>query len=187
MLRFVVVITCLLPVSALAQSAHEHHAATKPSGASNVTMSKSPEQPGQSAFAAIQEIVAILESDPQTDWSKVDIEGLRMHLIDMDNVTMRARVTSVPVDNGMRFEVAGVGDAKESIRRMLFAHAATMTRIGEWKFTAISTDTGAELVVVVPAHDRLKLKGLGFIGVMTRGMHHQSHHMMIARGDNPHQ
>src|SRR5665213_2414926 len=45
-----------------------------------------PTQPGQSAFAAIQEIVAILEADPKTDWSRVNIEALRQHLIDMDNV-----------------------------------------------------------------------------------------------------
>ena len=28
---------------------------------------------------------------------------------------------------------------------------------------------------------------LGFIGVVTRGMHHQMHHLMLARGENPHQ
>jgi hypothetical protein len=43
-----------------------------------------PTQPGQSAFAAIQEIVAMLEADPKTDWSRVNIEALRQHLIDMD-------------------------------------------------------------------------------------------------------
>ena len=31
-----------------------------------------------------------------------------------------------------------------------------------------------------------KLKALGFIGVMTVGMHHQEHHLMIARGMHPH-
>ena len=36
-----------------------------------------PTQPGQEAFAAIQEIVAMLEADPRTDWSKVDIDALR--------------------------------------------------------------------------------------------------------------
>ncbi|MCC2098329.1 MAG: hypothetical protein KDJ29_15640, partial [Hyphomicrobiales bacterium] len=44
-----------------------------------------PVQPGQSAFAAIQEIVEILEADRSTDWSKVNIPALRQHLIDMDN------------------------------------------------------------------------------------------------------
>ncbi|MFX5914869.1 hypothetical protein ABTE45_18800, partial [Acinetobacter baumannii] len=53
-----------------------------------------PTQPGQSAFAAILEIVALLEADPATDWSKVNIEALRQHLIDMDNVTLRADVKS---------------------------------------------------------------------------------------------
>ncbi len=31
-------------------------------------------------------------ADPETDSSQVDIEALRQHLIDMDNVTLRARV-----------------------------------------------------------------------------------------------
>ena len=34
--------------------------------------------------------------------------------------------------------------------------------------------------------DELKGYALGFIGVMTRGMHHQEHHLMIARGQHPH-
>src|SRR5579859_2920628 len=55
-----------------------------------------PKQPGQGAFAAIQEIVEILEADPHTDWSKVDINALQQHLIDMDNVTLHARVESAP-------------------------------------------------------------------------------------------
>ena len=45
-------------------------------------------QPGQGAFAAIQEIVEILAADPKTDWSKVNIDALRQHLIDMNNVTL---------------------------------------------------------------------------------------------------
>jgi hypothetical protein len=32
-----------------------------------------------------------------------------------------------------------------------------------------------------------KIRALGFIGVMTRGMHHQHHHMMLAKGLDPHQ
>jgi lysine/ornithine N-monooxygenase len=35
---------------------------------------------GQSAFAAIAEIVAKLESNPDTNWNVVDIKGLREHL-----------------------------------------------------------------------------------------------------------
>ena len=46
--------------------------------------------PGQAAFGAIEEIVQKLEADPATDWSKVNIGALREHLIDMNEVTLRA-------------------------------------------------------------------------------------------------
>src|SRR6266700_4993554 len=35
-----------------------------------------PTLPGQDAFGAIGEIVAMLEADPKTDWSKIDLEAL---------------------------------------------------------------------------------------------------------------
>ena len=39
--------------------------------------SDEPTLPGQDAFGTIQEIVQILEADPNTDWSKVNIAALR--------------------------------------------------------------------------------------------------------------
>jgi hypothetical protein len=44
--------------------------------------------PGQDAFGAIQEIVRLLEADPDTDWSKIDLVALREYLIDMSEVTL---------------------------------------------------------------------------------------------------
>src|SRR5690349_19552961 len=41
-----------------------------------------PTQSGQAAFATISEIVRMLKADPKTDWSRVNIEALRQHLID---------------------------------------------------------------------------------------------------------
>src|SRR5437016_4569299 len=49
-----------------------------------------PTRPGQEAFGAILEVVQILEADPTTDWSRVNIAALREHLIDMSEVTLRA-------------------------------------------------------------------------------------------------
>ena len=69
---------------------------------------------------------------------------------------------------------------------MTSAHAATMNGVGGWTFQAEQTEDGANLTVLVPPQDLTKLKALGFIGVMTRGMHHQMHHLMIARGEYPH-
>jgi hypothetical protein len=146
-----------------------------------------PTQPGQAAFAAIQEIVGILEADPQTDWSKVNIEALRQHLIDMNNVTLDAKVTSEPVEGGMRFDVTGEGAVRDSIRRMVTAHAATINGADGWTFEVKDIDGGASLVVRAPAKDAAKLHGFGFIGVMAQGMHHQDHDLMLARGENPHE
>jgi hypothetical protein len=155
-----------------------HSAAAKSAGV--------PSESGQAAFAAIQEIVQILEADPGTDWSKVDIEGLRQHLIDMNSVTLQARVKGEPVEGGMRFTVTGDGPVRGSIRRMVLAHAATMNGADGWRFSAEEVDGGATLTVLPPSGDLPKLRGLGFIGVMTRGMHHQEHHLMLARGEHPH-
>ncbi|MFW1924327.1 hypothetical protein ACG90D_19965, partial [Acinetobacter geminorum] len=66
-------------------------------------MAQEPTQPGQDAFAAIQEIVQILEADPRTDWSKVNIDALREHLVDMSNVTLSAQVKTEPLEGGIRY------------------------------------------------------------------------------------
>ena len=34
----------------------------------------------------------MLKADPTTDWSKVNVEALRQHLIDMDDVVMHSAV-----------------------------------------------------------------------------------------------
>lgn len=53
----------------------------------------------QSAFAALAEIVAILESDPHTDWSSVSIDTLRTHLVDMEQLTLSSVVRTHMLDD----------------------------------------------------------------------------------------
>ena len=146
-----------------------------------------PTEPGQAAFAAIQEIVSILDANPKTNWSTVDIEALRRHLVDMNNVTLYANAVASAVENGMRYAVTGTGPVRDSIRRMVKAHAATMNGRNGWGFAAADHPDGAFLTVA-PSNpvDLDKVKGLGFIGIMAYGMHHQEHHLMIASGTAPH-
>ena len=147
-----------------------------------------PTEAGQSAFAAIQEIVAKLEADPATDWSKVDIEALRQHLIDMSNVTLAAKVQVEESNQSITFIVAGEGAVRDSIRRMVKAHAETMNGTDHWSFAESEVDNGASLTVTPPkAISMQEVRALGFIGIMASGMHHQMHHWMIATGSNPHQ
>ena len=139
---------------------------------------------GQAAFGAIQEIVALLMADPDTNWSRVDIEALRQHLIDMDNVTLRASVVTEEVEDGARFLVSS--DAPEvtaSIRAMVAAHVATMNGVQGWHMEAEDIPGGAVLTVT---GDPKRIRALGFIGIMTVGMHHQAHHLALALGQDPH-
>ncbi len=157
--------------------AHAEHMNT---GTANVLI-----EPGQSAFAAIQEVVATLMADPDTDWSRVSIEALRQHLIDMNNVTLKADVETEALPRGARFIVTSEDAAvARSIRSMVLAHAATMDGVEGWQLAAEGREDGATLMVT--GEDVARIRGLGFIGLMTVGMHHQAHHLSLAKGLNPH-
>lgn len=170
----------LLPVAAAGPATHGHgqHGSYDGRSASVV-------QAGQSAFAAIQEIVGLLAADPRTDWTRVDIEALRRHLIDMDNVTLRARVAATTADGSTRFEAtSGDPAVTASIRAMLSAHAAAMDGAEGWSMRAEEIVDGAALTV--SGGDQVRVRALGLLGILVTGMHHQAHHLAIATGRNPH-
>ncbi len=144
------------------------------------------QEPGQGAFAAIGEIVAALEADPATDWSKVDIDALRAHLRDMNLVVIGAEAGVGEIPGGLRFEVTGEGPVIGAVQRMVLAHAGVMQGVDGWTYEAQASAAGATLDVLVPEADMAKLRALGFFGILTSGMHHQAHHWMIATGTNPH-
>jgi hypothetical protein len=145
-----------------------------------------PTMPGQDAFGAIQEIVQILESDPKTDWSKVNIEALRQHLIDMNEVTLHAAAVQRDIDNGIEITVTGEGRTADAIKRMVPAHANELREIG-WNAKSEELPNGVKLTVMASERQPLaKLKGLGFMGIMVQGTHHQSHHLMMALGQFAH-
>jgi hypothetical protein len=143
-----------------------------------------PVETGHFAFAAVKEIVDLLEADPNTDCSKVNIEALRQHLIDMNNVTLFADVKAEPIEGGVRFVMTGAG--ADSIRRVTLAHAAMMNGVDDGALQAEPIGGGAALTVKAPAKHLTKLNALGFVGVLTLGIRHQMHHLMVARGENPH-
>jgi hypothetical protein len=141
-----------------------------------------PTMPGQDAFGTIQEIVQILQSDPKTDWSKVNIDELRQHLIDMNEVTLRAAAVQRMTDNGIEITVTGDGHTLEAIKRMVPAHVNELHEIG-WSAKSEDLPNGVKLTVLASeAQPLTKLKALGFMGIMVQGGHHQPHHLMMAMG-----
>jgi hypothetical protein len=146
-----------------------------------------PTLPGQDAFGAIQEIVGILEADPNTDWSTVDLEALRQHLIDMNEVTLKADAAPKEIEGGLEIAVTGSGATVGAIQRMIPAHAREIDGLHGWSVKAASLPNGERLTVTsADPKDVQHIRGLGFIGILASGMHHQPHHMMIAKGTFAH-
>jgi hypothetical protein len=147
----------------------------------------SPAMPGQDAFGAIAEVVRLLEADPQTDWSKVDLERLRQHLIDMNEVVLRSEVKQAPVPGGLAMEITGTGRTERAIRAMVVPHAAELDRMPEWSARTEPIAGGVRLIVVAKTPDDAKavarIRGLGFAGLITQGAHHQPHHLAMAKGE----
>lgn len=145
-----------------------------------------PTMPGQEAFGTIQEVVRILEADPATDWSKVNISALREHLIDMDEVTMRAVATERALDNGVEIAVTGEGRTLDAIKRMVPAHVHELSQLG-WNAKTEDLPNGVKLTVLSTDPKQVtKLKALGFMGIMVQGSHHQQHHLMMAKNEFAH-
>jgi hypothetical protein len=146
-----------------------------------------PTMPGQDAFGAVQEIVRILEADPNTDWSKVNLDALREHLIDMNEVTLHADAAVQRIDGGIRVAVTGSGRTLDAIRRMVPADAQEINGQNGWKARTEALPSGVTLIVSSDDPKQVAIiRGLGFIGVLASGTFHQRHHLMIARGEFHH-
>jgi hypothetical protein len=131
--------------------------------------------------------VRILEADPATDWSKVNLERLRQHLIDMNDVTLRSEVKSADVPGGLVMEVTGTGRTEQAIRRMVAPHTVELNKMPAWSAQTEQIPGGLRLTVVAKnpedAKTAARIRGLGFIGLLTQGFHHQPHHLAMAKGE----
>lgn len=143
---------------------------------------------GQDAFGAVQEIVRILEADTTTDWSKVNLEALRQHLIDMDEVTLRANAAATSVDGGLEIAITGEGRTLAAIQRMIPDHAQELDQMNGWHATSQMLTDGQRLTVTSSDPKEVAhIRGLGFIGLLVGGPHHQPHHLAMAKNEMVHQ
>ena len=144
-------------------------------------------EPGQGAFAALSEVVRVLEADPETDWSKVDLSGLREHLVDMDRLISDAVVEETSLPNGISTAVTGNAETIATLRRMVPVHAVQLARDDRWTVAATETEDGVELRVTSNNPSVVaRIKGLGFFGLMASQDHHRAHHLQMALGQDAH-
>jgi hypothetical protein len=171
-------IISLVAMSAFAANADEmHHVHATDPGLT---------QAGQAAFAAIQEIVAKLDADPTTDWSKVNVDQLRNHLVDMDEVMMRSSSSLQDIEGGVRINVTGSGRTLAAIQRMIPAHAAMMNGYRGWRSVTEPNADGVAWTLFTSESERARIHGLGLYGLLTLGSHHGPHHMAMAKGELAH-
>lgn len=170
-----IVLASAATAPALAQTEHHRHQAhSAPADLKH---------PGQAAFGALSEVVALLEADPSTDWSKVDITRLREHLVDMDEVVMRADADVEERGEQIRITYKGTGRTLDAIRRMIPAHAKMMNAYRNWKSeTEIGADRVVWILTAKSAEERVRIRALGPFGLLTLGSHHGPHHLAMARG-----
>ena len=168
-----------MPHGGMSQGMHQMHH----------PMGGGPMQMGQGAFGAMAEVVRTLEADAATDWSKVDMERLRQHLIDMDEVVLRASVKAAQVPGGLSMDVTGTGRTVPSIRAMVIPHSAELDAMPAWSAKAEPIPDGVRLSVIArdPADAKTvaRIRGLGFAGLLVQGGHHGPHHLAMAKGETP--
>lgn len=147
-------------------------------------------EPGQDAFGTLQEVIRKLQADPNTDWSKVNLEALRQHLIDMDNFTMQVSVVSKRnIESGVELRVRpDNARARQSLEAGLSAHPGMLKQEIGWDMTVNKSGSDYVLKIISPDKKHAdQIRGLGYIGIMALGNHHQAHHWAMAKGGNPHQ
>ena len=157
--------------------------------AGTATAQPVPSEAGNDAFGTVQEIVAILEADASTDWTRVDLEALRQHLLDMRDMTLNVVVESQEsIPNGSRSVVRPTTErAADALTRIFQGHPHQLMMESGWSMKATESD-GSWIITTTTsnASEVDRLRGLGYIGLMAAGNHHQAHHLAIAKGDDPH-
>lgn len=170
---------------------HQMHTATDDTPVDHVQATSTlPTEAGNDAFGTIQEIIGLLNDNPDTDWTQVNIEALRMHLVDMHDMTMNVNVISQKaIPNGLIAVIEPTTTrAAGALARVMMAHPAQLAQETGWIMNIDKRGRRYVLTVTTEkAQEVDKIRGLGYIGLMAYGAHHQPHHWSMATGHNPHQ
>ncbi len=195
MMRFRFITASLIGLAIIASSAlaasDEHdselmeqhgHQIAAPSSA-NLT------QAGNDMFGTVQEVIQQMNEQDGFSWKEVNLEVLRQHLLDMQDMTENVEVVGQrPVANGVELHIkATTPRAFNALKRVFSAHPAQLKKETGWEMLVSQQDDLFVLTTTSSnSNDTDKIRGLGYIGLMAWGNHHQPHHWAMATGQNPH-
>lgn len=144
---------------------------------------------GNDIFGTIQEVIANLNANPNTNWDKVNIGALREHLLDMRDMTINIEVISQDrLKNGSKILIRPTNiRSRQAMKRVLSAHPAQLKKETNWQMQVHKQEDKYLLITTTDKPKEVnKINGLGYIGLMAYGSHHQPHHWSMATGSNPH-
>jgi len=153
----------------------------------NMSMVSSPlTEAGNDVFGTIQEVISKLNADPTTDWSNVNIEALRSHLVDMYEMMINV-ISQEPIKNGLSVKLEAIGSrAFQALKRVLSAHPMMLEQESGWKMDVVMANGLYYITATTTNPSEVdKIRGLGYVGLMAYGNHHQPHHWAMAKGSNP--
>lgn len=176
-----------LLVSGMPIRAQHNH--TSGDSTAHSSTSSSLKAPGQSVFGTVQEAVRRLEANADTDWSEVDVAALHRHLKDMHHVALHVTVEAqAPIDGGVRLRVRPTREAaRMSLNRVLDAHPHMLQQETGWTMAVDEEEDAYVLRVTTDDPAEVdKIRGLGYMGLLAYGDHHQRHHWHLVQGGDPH-
>jgi hypothetical protein len=107
----------------------------------------------------------------------------------MENFTLHVEVMpQAAVENGFEVKVRPTAPGAEaSLDSVFSAHPAVLKQETGWNMRVVK-DQGLYTIRVTTTHpdETPKIRGLGYIGILALGKHHQLHHWQIATGSDPH-
>ena len=133
---------------------------------------------------SLHNVACLLEADPSTDWTKVNLNPLRAHLADMRQVIRHASARVETIATGIRVTVTGSSATAAAINRFVQAEASQLTKVSAWTTRIEPHPDGIVVVVTSPDPDEAAMiQALGFVGILASGPQHQTYHVAIARGE----
>jgi TusA-related sulfurtransferase len=105
----------------------------------------------------------------------------------MNEVTLKAAAAPKQIDGGLEITITGNDRTLVAIQRMIPAWAETMNGHQGWSTKAAPLPNGEVLTVTATDSKEVQhVRGLGFIGLLVSGAHHQPHHLAMAKGEFAH-
>ncbi|BCG63448.1 MAG: hypothetical protein methR_P1158 [Methyloprofundus sp.] len=97
-------------------------------------------------------------------------------------------VSQQPIEHGVKIRVKPVTvRAKQALDKVLSAHPMMLKMETGWDMQSSKTVGEYEIIVTTTKPSEIdKIRGLGYIGLLAIGNHHQRHHWAMAKGQNPH-